>query len=190
MFLGYCGAVLIVALAQVRSQWFLGGTVIFALPFMDTGLALIRRWVNRRPFFSADRKHFHHQLVDRGLTVRQTVLVSYGLTIVFALLGVSVVFMRVRYALAVYMVFFGSLAVAAYKMGMVHERPRVVGRTHLGPAAVTAAPVSQPGNVLEIRDSDADGAAGAISLPQEVMTLSGPSTMATVKADVSSSAHA
>jgi UDP-GlcNAc:undecaprenyl-phosphate GlcNAc-1-phosphate transferase len=186
MFLGYAGAVMIVSLAQVKSQWFLGATVIFALPFMDTALALVRRWVNRRPFFSADRKHFHHQLVERGLTVRQTVLVSYGLTIVFALLGVSVVFMRVRYAVAVYLVIFGSLVVAAYKMGMVHERPRVVGRRPLGPGSVTASPtMSQPGNVLEIRDMDtSNGGRIAVALPPDVLTLPGTSQRNAPVADV------
>jgi UDP-GlcNAc:undecaprenyl-phosphate GlcNAc-1-phosphate transferase len=188
MFLGYAGAVMIVSLAQVKSQWFLGATVVFALPFMDTALALIRRWVNKRPFFSADRKHFHHQLVDRGLTVRQTVLVSYGLAIIFALLGVSVVFMRVRYAVAVYLVFFGSLIVAAYKMGMVHERPRVVGRTPLGPGAVTAAPMmSQPGNVLEIRDADVSGGGSmVVPLQSEVRTMPGSLEATVPKADLAS----
>jgi UDP-GlcNAc:undecaprenyl-phosphate GlcNAc-1-phosphate transferase len=184
MFLGYAGAVMIVSLAEVKLQWFLGGTVIFALPFLDTALALVRRWVNRRPFFSADRKHFHHQLVDRGLTVRQTVLVSYGLTLIFALLGVSVVFMRVRYAVAVYLVFFGSLVVAAYKMGMVHERPRVVGRRPLGPGSMMPSPtMSQPGNVLEIRDADLPQSGAAVLAPQEVIASTAVQSQPAVKPD-------
>jgi len=176
--------VMIVSLAEVKLQWFLGGTVIFALPFLDTALALVRRWVNRRPFFSADRKHFHHQLVDRGLTVRQTVLVSYGLTLIFALLGVSVVFMRVRYAVAVYLVFFGSLVVAAYKMGMVHERPRVVGRRPLGPGSMMPSPtMSQPGNVLEIRDADLPQSGAAVLAPQEVIASTAVQSQPAVKPD-------
>jgi len=52
--------------------------------------------VNKRPIFSADKYHFHHQLVARGFTVKQTVLISYGLTLFFALMGISIVYMRTR----------------------------------------------------------------------------------------------
>ena len=75
---------------------------------------------------SPDRFHFHHQLVGRGLTIRKTVLVIYSIAIGFAVLGSAIVFVRTRYAVAIYLVVFGSIIVAAYKMGMVHERPRIV----------------------------------------------------------------
>ena len=79
--------------------------------------------MNGRPLFSADKQHFHHQLVARGFTVKQTVLISYGLAVFFGLLGIAMLFMRTRYAVAIYLVIFGSIIVAAYKMGMVHEQP-------------------------------------------------------------------
>ena len=126
MFLGFSCATLIILLAQERSKWFLASMVMFALPVLDTILAFARRYVAGRPVFSADRFHFHHQLVGRGFTVRKTVLVIYSIAIGFALLGAAIVFMRTRYAIAIYLVVFGSIIVAAYKMGMVHERPRVV----------------------------------------------------------------
>jgi UDP-GlcNAc:undecaprenyl-phosphate GlcNAc-1-phosphate transferase len=105
--------------------------VMFALPVLDTALAMARRYVNNRPIFSADKFHFHHQLVSRGFSVKQTVLISYALAIGFAVLGSAIVFLRTRYAIAFYLVIFGSIIVAAYKMGMVHEKPRVVRRSTL-----------------------------------------------------------
>src|SRR5206468_6964488 len=75
---------------------------------------------------SPDKFHFHHRLVGRGLTVRRTVITIYAIAIGFAILGAAIVFTRTRYAVAIYLVVFGSIIVAAYKMGMVHERPRVV----------------------------------------------------------------
>ncbi len=122
MFIGYSCATLIAMMAEEKPKWFLAALVMFALPVLDTLLALARRWVNRRPLFSADRHHFHHQLVDRGFSVKKTVVISYGLATCFALLGAAIVFMRTRYAVAFYLVIFGSLVVAAYKMGMVHEK--------------------------------------------------------------------
>ncbi len=123
MFLGFACATMIILMAQERSKWFLASMVMFALPILDTSLAFARRWINGRPVFSPDKQHFHHQLVVRGFSVKQTVLISYSLAFFFALLGVGIVFMRTRYTVAVYMVIFGSIIVAAYKMGMVHERP-------------------------------------------------------------------
>src|SRR5207247_11102376 len=86
MFLGYACAVMIVLLADAGSKWFLAAGVMFALPVLDTTLAFARRWVNRRPLFSPDKFHFHHQLVARGLTVKRAVIVAYLLAIVFVVL--------------------------------------------------------------------------------------------------------
>src|SRR5580700_2800568 len=98
MLLGYCCATLILLLAQEQSKWFLAAMVMFALPVLDTALAFMRRWVNRRPLFSADRHHFHHQLVARGLSIKKTVVVSYGLAFGFVFLGALIAYMRTRYA--------------------------------------------------------------------------------------------
>ena len=61
--------------------------MFWRVPVLDTVLAFMRRWVNRRPLFSADRHHFHHQLVARGLSIKKTVVVSYGLAFGFVFLG-------------------------------------------------------------------------------------------------------
>ena len=55
MFLGFCCAMMIILMAQERPKWFLASMVMFALPVLDTVLAFIRRYVNGRPVFSADR---------------------------------------------------------------------------------------------------------------------------------------
>jgi len=152
MFLGFSCALLIILMGEVASRWFLASTVMFALPILDTSLAFARRWVNRRPFFSADRHHFHHQLVARGLTIRKAVMLSYGLAIFFVLCGVLIVFMRTRYAVMFYLTIFGYIIVAAYKMGMVHERPLVVTRKPIDQGGVVSAASSEPAAVLEVRD--------------------------------------
>lgn len=122
LLMGYVVAVSIILLGEAGSKWMMGGLVMFSLPVLDTALAFARRYVNKRPFFSADRHHFHHQLVARGLTVRRAVITSYALAIFFVAAGAMLVFLRTRYAVAFYMVLFGCIIVAAYKMGMVHER--------------------------------------------------------------------
>lgn len=123
MFLGFCCAVMIILLGEsAHPKWFLASMVIFALPVLDTALAFARRKINGRPLFAPDRFHFHHQLVARGFSVKQTVLISYGLAIFFAILGGMIVYLRTRFVGAIYLLVFGCVIVAAYKMGMVHEK--------------------------------------------------------------------
>jgi UDP-GlcNAc:undecaprenyl-phosphate GlcNAc-1-phosphate transferase len=150
MFLGFACATMIILSAQdAHPKWFLASMIVFALPVLDTALAFARRYVNRRPIFAADRHHFHHQIVARGFSVKQTVMISYGLALFFALAGGAVVYMRTRYAVAFYLVIFGSLIVTAYKMGMVHERPRVVTRKPLGVSFEQMTAVAGSGGAME-----------------------------------------
>ncbi|MEL7237302.1 MAG: MraY family glycosyltransferase [Planctomycetota bacterium] len=122
LFLGFTVAVIIVLLGEVGGKWMLGGLVMFSLPVLDTALAFTRRWLKGRPLFSADRHHFHHQLMGRTNSVKWAVVIAYGLSIFFVVSGCLLVFLRTRYALAFYLVLFGCIIVAAYKMGMIHER--------------------------------------------------------------------
>ena len=160
MLLGFaCATMMILFASYGHFRWFLASMVMFALPILDTTLAFVRRWVNKRPIFSADRHHFHHQLVARGFTVKQTVVISYALSLIFCLLGISIVFIRARYAVAVYLVVFGSIAVAAYKMGMVHERVKRVTRQALGPGGFEVVPATrvEPTGVLDVREEPGVG---------------------------------
>jgi hypothetical protein len=58
---------------------------------------------------------------------------------------------RARYAIAFYLVIFGSLIVAAYKLGLVHEKTRAVSPKPLGSIdAVLPGSVSPDSSVLEL----------------------------------------
>jgi UDP-GlcNAc:undecaprenyl-phosphate GlcNAc-1-phosphate transferase len=167
MFLGYACSIQIILMAQGQHpKWFLASMVIFALPVLDTALAFARRWVNGRPLFSADRFHFHHQLLARGFSVKQTVIISYGLAIGFGILGTAIVFMRTRYAVAVYLVVFGSILVAAFKMGMIHERSGAVQRRELGDEnLIQPIPSADSSAILEIQDEPTPALSGALDEP-------------------------
>jgi UDP-GlcNAc:undecaprenyl-phosphate GlcNAc-1-phosphate transferase len=154
MLLGFLCATLIIMMGEERTKWLLAATVVFALPILDTGLAFARRWLNGRPIFSADKQHFHHQLVARGFSVKRTVLIAYGLALMFMALGVGIVFVRTRYAIAFYLVIFGSIIVAAFKMGMVHERPQVGAAQGLdAPGTATSTATIERATVFEIQEA-------------------------------------
>jgi UDP-GlcNAc:undecaprenyl-phosphate GlcNAc-1-phosphate transferase len=61
--------------------------VSFGLPILETSLSILRRLISGRPVFTADREHIHHKLLQHGFTHRQVVIVLYGVSAVFALLS-------------------------------------------------------------------------------------------------------
>jgi UDP-GlcNAc:undecaprenyl-phosphate GlcNAc-1-phosphate transferase len=58
--------------------------LILGVPIFDTAFAIIRRYLNDKPIFQADKEHLHHRLLALGLSHKQTVLVIYGLNFVLA----------------------------------------------------------------------------------------------------------
>lgn len=61
--------------------------VSFGLPILETSLSIVRRLISGRPVFVADREHIHHKLLQHGLTHRQVVILLYGVSAIFALLS-------------------------------------------------------------------------------------------------------
>jgi UDP-GlcNAc:undecaprenyl-phosphate/decaprenyl-phosphate GlcNAc-1-phosphate transferase len=61
--------------------------VSFGLPILETALSVMRRLISGRPVFTADREHIHHNLLQRGLSHRQVVIVLYAVSALFALLS-------------------------------------------------------------------------------------------------------
>lgn len=92
LFLGYTLAVMSVqGVFKVHTVIsFLVPMAIFALPILDTTIAIIRRLISGRSPFSPDRGHLHHKLIDMGFTQRNAVRILYAIC---ALLGlVAIVF--------------------------------------------------------------------------------------------------
>lgn len=61
--------------------------VSFGLPILETALSIARRLISGRPVFTGDREHIHHKLLQRGLSQRQVVTVLYGVSAIFAMLS-------------------------------------------------------------------------------------------------------
>jgi UDP-GlcNAc:undecaprenyl-phosphate GlcNAc-1-phosphate transferase len=62
--------------------------LVFGLPILDAAAAVIRRLLTKQPIHKPDKRHLHHQLLERGLSHKQTVLVLYGVAIAFAIAAV------------------------------------------------------------------------------------------------------
>ena len=64
--------------------------LVLALPILDTLIVLVSRFRRGQPLHLGDRTHLHHRLLERGLSVRQVVLLEWGLC---GLLGAVALFL-------------------------------------------------------------------------------------------------
>ncbi len=118
LLLGYLSVTLILMLAERGDpQLVMAGLMVYALPMLDTSLAIVRRKMRGKPIFSPDNQHIHHQLIRSGLSVKQAVLVLYIVALGFAALGGSMIFLRGRFVGMIFLVIFGFIVVTAYKVG-------------------------------------------------------------------------
>ena len=126
MLLGFFVAMTMTLFCQEgNARWFIASWAVFALPTLDTALAVVRRILSRKSIFAGDRSHLYDQLVDRGMTVKQVVLLFYLLAFVAATLGVVVaIVLRLRYSLGFYAGLLVVTALVFYKLKMITPEPR------------------------------------------------------------------
>ncbi len=75
-----------------KSATILGMTapvMALSIPLLDTGIAIVRRFLRQQPIFGADRGHIHHRLLDRGFTPRKVALLLYGCCFLGALCSLA-----------------------------------------------------------------------------------------------------
>lgn len=65
----------------------LAAPVILGQPLVEAAVTLLRRWIAGQPLLPGDRGHFHHKLLELGLSQRQAVLRLYAVGLVFAVSG-------------------------------------------------------------------------------------------------------
>jgi UDP-GlcNAc:undecaprenyl-phosphate GlcNAc-1-phosphate transferase len=81
MFLGFILAVLaIISGGKVATA-----LLILGLPIIDLLWAVLRRILSGKSPFRPDKKHFHHELLNIGLSQKQTVLIIYTITASFGI---------------------------------------------------------------------------------------------------------
>ncbi|MFD1464883.1 glycosyltransferase family 4 protein [Lapidilactobacillus mulanensis] len=85
LFIGFMIAVL--SLKGLKNVTFVSlviPIVILGVPITDTIYAIIRRLWNRQPITKPDKLHLHHRLLNLGFSQRQSVLIIYGLALIFS----------------------------------------------------------------------------------------------------------
>ncbi|XRF77303.1 undecaprenyl/decaprenyl-phosphate alpha-N-acetylglucosaminyl 1-phosphate transferase [Pediococcus acidilactici] len=88
LFIGFMIAVF--SLSGLKNATFISVLIpvmILGVPLTDTIYAILRRLLNKQSIAHADKRHLHHRLMQMGLTHRQTVLVIYGISMIFSFIA-------------------------------------------------------------------------------------------------------
>lgn len=89
LFLGYMISVLaLLGYKNVTMISLIIPIIILGVPISDTFFAIIRRIRMKQPISAPDKSHLHHCLLRTGFSHRQTVLIIYGLAILFGVAAV------------------------------------------------------------------------------------------------------
>lgn len=92
-FLGYTLSIIsIIGMAKTYTAIVLvAPLLVFALPLLDTTLAIFRRMIKTKSIkgvFKADKEHLHHKLMKHGYSQKQAVLILYGLSATFGIFAI------------------------------------------------------------------------------------------------------
>ena len=79
---------------------------ILGIPILDTLFAIIRRLLKGQPPFQADKEHLHHQLLGMNFSQTVTVLIIYGINILFAMASIFYTLKDPIIGLVIYAVIF------------------------------------------------------------------------------------
>ncbi|MDR0861308.1 MAG: undecaprenyl/decaprenyl-phosphate alpha-N-acetylglucosaminyl 1-phosphate transferase [Oscillospiraceae bacterium] len=162
IFMGDTGALLLgyaLATVSILGLFKFYAIVSFAVPFLviglplfDTGMAIIRRVLRGQHPMHRDRGHFHHRLIDMGLSQKQAVAILYSVS---AILGLAAVVITTSGEMrAIILVI--AIAIAAVIAGFLWRSLR---GAKVGAARVGAA-------VSSVVDDEADDCGEAVA-PQE-----------------------
>jgi len=142
LLLGLSMATLMILSAEKAPQFWLASLVIFGLPILDTAVAFARRTVNKKPLFVSDRGHIYDQMMDRGLSIRKTVVLCYGLTAIYAVVGLVVSLLSILPALIVCTITVLISAITVWRRGYIRKSQITNGST--SPSAVSSGPNCSP----------------------------------------------
>ena len=164
IFMGDTGALLlgyVLATVSILGLFKFHAVVSFAVPFLalalplfDTSLAFFRRLLKGQNPMAPDRGHFHHRLLDMGLSQKQAVVILY---IISALLGLCAVVITTNGEIRA-IIFIAAVLVAAGIVYFVYRRGKraSAGETPEEHAEESIDAAETPADAAEIPVSEAE----------------------------------
>lgn len=111
---------------------------ILSIPILDTLFAIIRRLLKGQPPFKADKEHIHHQLLGMNFSQRTTVLIIYGINILFAAASIFYTIKDPVIGQIIYIIIFLLVIWFVFHTSIISDKsknvPKAIKRTlHLDP---------------------------------------------------------
>ena len=103
-----------------------------AVPLLDTGVSITRRFLRKQPIFTGDAGHIHHRLLARGLTPRRVALLLYGACGVAATMSLVASVAQNQFKGAIIVLFCAAAWIGVQHLGYVEFG--VAGRMVVGGA--------------------------------------------------------
>lgn len=156
IFLGDCGSLLlgfttIVIILTLgdrgRTDLVIAGLIVYAIPILDTVLAIVRRKMAGKKMSDADSDHLHHML-KRAFGVKGAVFCLYGIGAGFAALGVLLAASGARFVYTLALLFAAFIVVYSMKIA---RRKQIELQTAaiISPHAATPTPAAPPAKAPE-----------------------------------------
>jgi len=122
LFLGFIISVL--AIMGFKNATFISFVVpilILGVPVFDTFFAIIRRKLRGQSFAQADKEHLHHLLMTTNASQTKTVLIIYGISIIFSIVSVIYTLVSKELGLGILIVLFFIIQFIATKIGLLDK---------------------------------------------------------------------
>ncbi|MBS0195792.1 MAG: undecaprenyl/decaprenyl-phosphate alpha-N-acetylglucosaminyl 1-phosphate transferase [Planctomycetes bacterium] len=117
LMLGFCTCAIILTLGDTGKTWIvLAGLIMYALPIMDTALAIVRRKMEGKAISAADDQHLHHMIKRATGGVKSAVFSLYAIAAMFATLGASITLLRARFVYVLTLMLAAFIGVIAIKV--------------------------------------------------------------------------
>lgn len=147
LMLGYLTIVIVLTLGDTgKTNLVFAGLIIYAIPIIDTTLAIVRRKISGKKISDADDQHLHHML-KRALGVKGAVFVIYGIGLAFAVLGIALSEGRGRVTYALTLIFAAFIGVTAFKVARrahFEKQAEAMAAGGLGKVERSSVPVIAP----------------------------------------------
>lgn len=100
--------------------------LLLGIPILDTLFAIIRRLLKKQPIYMPDKEHLHHQLLNLGLSHRNTVLAIYAMNVLFAFASIIYAINDKQLGLCIYTIIFILIVVIISKTSIIAEKKEKV----------------------------------------------------------------
>ena len=98
--------------------------IILAIPIFDTALAILRRIIHHKSIGEPDKEHFHHQLLKMKFSPRVTILIIYGINILFSAVSIFYTLGDNKIAIIIYIILMLLLLFVVAKTDILFEHKK------------------------------------------------------------------